>query len=219
MIELTRDGSVRILRMDEGENRFSPANLDAIEAALDELEAVEGPSALVTTGTGKFFSNGLDLDWLGAHTDQARPYLARIHGLFARVLRLPMPTVAACNGHTYAAGAMLSLAHDVRVMRADRGYWCLPEADLGLPFTPGMNALIRARLPIGAAHEAMVTARRYGGEEAAAAGIVQHAVAEDAVLPTALEVAASLAPKAGPTMGTIRSDLYAEVLASLDASD
>ena len=41
---------------------------------------------------------------------------------------------------------MLSLAHDLRVMRADRGYWCLPEADINIPFTPGMNALIQCQL-------------------------------------------------------------------------
>jgi Delta3-Delta2-enoyl-CoA isomerase len=57
---------------------------------------------------------------------------------------------------------MLALAYDLAVMRADRGYFCLPEVVLGMPFTPGMNALIRARLPIAAAHEAMTTGRRYG---------------------------------------------------------
>ena len=219
MIERTRDGNVHILRMDDGENRFSPANLDALDDALASVAGTEGPFAVVLTGTGKFFSNGLDLDWLGANTDQAQPYLARVHGLFAQVLRLPCPTVAALNGHTYAAGAMLSLCHDVRVMRADRGYWCLPEADLGLPFTVGMNALIRARLPINAAHEAMVTAHRYGGAEAASAGVVHHAVPDEAVLATAVDIAGALAPKAGKAMASIRSDLYAEVLTALDASE
>lgn len=119
--------------------------------------------ALVTTGTGKFFSNGLDLDHLGAHPDDLVPYLARVHALFARLLAMPCATVAACNGHTFAAGAMLALCHDHRIMRSDRGYWCLPEVDLGMPFTPDMNALIPARLPALTAHEAMVAAAERSG--------------------------------------------------------
>jgi enoyl-CoA hydratase/carnithine racemase len=91
----------------------------------------------------------------------------------------PLPTVAAIQGHCFAAGAMLALAHDWRVMRADRGYFCLPEAGINIPFTPGMSALIQARLTPAAATAAMVGAKRFGGEEAAAVGIVDAAVAAD----------------------------------------
>jgi enoyl-CoA hydratase/carnithine racemase len=56
----------------------------------------------------------------------------------------------------------------MRVMRADRGFFCLPEVDLGLSFAPGMSALVRARLAPAVAHEAMTTGRRYGGEQALA---------------------------------------------------
>jgi enoyl-CoA hydratase/carnithine racemase len=179
------------------------------------VEGAEGPRALVTAATGKFFSNGLDLDWLFAHADQHEDYVVRVHELLARVLALPVITVAALQGHTFAAGAMLSLAHDVRVMRADRGFWCLPEADIGIPFTRGMSALIQARLPPQTAHAAMTTGRRYGGADALAAGIVDHAVGEDAVRTTAVELASSLAGKAGDTLGTIKSRMYAPALAVL----
>jgi enoyl-CoA hydratase/carnithine racemase len=215
VIELSRDGDVFVLRMDDGENRFSPPMLDALEGALDEVAAADGPRALVMTGTGKFFSNGLDLDWLGAHPDEGDAYVGRVHGLFAGVIGLPCHTVAALNGHTFAAGAMLALAFDRRVMRADRGYWCFPEVDLGLPFTPGMNEIIRRNLPVATAHEAMVTGRRYGGADAEAAGIVHEAVAEDEVLARAVAWAAELAPKAGPVVARLRSDLLAEVLTAL----
>ena len=56
---------------------------------------------------GKFYSNGLDLDWVLAHPDQWSAYVADVQALLARVLALPMPTVAAVTGHAFGAGAML----------------------------------------------------------------------------------------------------------------
>ncbi|MEV5708862.1 enoyl-CoA hydratase/isomerase family protein [Actinoallomurus sp. NPDC052274] len=217
MIELRRDGDVHILRMDAGENRFSPGFLDELEKALGELESAEGRRALVTIGAGKFYSNGLDLEWLTGNPDQFEPYLHRVHAVFARFLTLPMPTVAAINGHAFAAGAMLALTHDHRVMRGDRGYFCLPEVDLGLSFTPGMAALVQSRLSNLVAHEAMVTGRRYGAEEAREAGIVHRTAPEAEVLPAAIEAAAPLAAKDGGTVAKIRMAMYEPVLAALSA--
>jgi enoyl-CoA hydratase/carnithine racemase len=219
MIDLQRDGDVFILRMDDDENRLSPDAIGALTDALQQVADTEGPKALVTTGTGKFFSNGLDLDHLAENPTDLTAYLFRVHHLFARFLSMPCATVAAQNGHTFAAGAMLAICHDHRVMREDRGYWCLPEVDLGMPFTDGMNALIPARVPLMTAHEAMVTGRRYTGPEALAAGIVQELAAEDRVLPRAVEVAASLASKAGPGIAGIRTHLHAHTIAHLTGTE
>lgn len=212
MPNLDRDGEVFVLDLGNDENRFNPTWVGAVTALLDEVAAADGPRALVTTATGKFWSNGLDLEWMGAHPELAGPFVADVHALFARVLSLPVPAVAACQGHVFAAGAMLALAHDFRVMRADRGFFCLPEVDISIPFTPGMGALIQARLAPQTAHEAMTTGRRYGGADAAAAQIVDDAVELDRVLPAALERAAGLAGKAGPTLGAIKTQMYARVL-------
>ncbi|MEU3103156.1 enoyl-CoA hydratase-related protein [Streptomyces griseoflavus] len=215
MPSLDRHENVFVLDLGDGENRFHPDWISAVGAALDEVEKAEGPRALVTAATGKFYSNGLDLEWLFANADHYHDYVVSVHELFARLLSLPLVTVAALQGHTFAAGAMFSLAHDFRVMRADRGYWCLPEADIDIPFTPGMSALIQSRLTPQTAHESMTTARRYGGADAATAGIVDRAVPEDAVRSTAIEIAQSLVSKAGDTLGTIKARMYAPALTTL----
>ncbi len=217
MPDLRRDGDVFVLDLGDGENRLNPASIAAIEAALAEVVTTPAPRALVTTATGKFWSNGLDLDWLGAHQDRIQEIVDGYHRLVAAVLSAGVPTVAAIGGHAFAAGAMLAVAHDAAVMRADRGFWCVPEADLGLPFTPGMTALLAARLPRRTAHEAMTTGRRYGGTDALSAGIVDAAVAEDEVLPTAIERARALAAKHPETLQTIKERLHADALAALRA--
>jgi enoyl-CoA hydratase/carnithine racemase len=212
MPTLDRSDDVFLLDLGDTENRFHPDWIASFHAALDEVEKVEGPRALVTAATGKFFSNGLDLEWLLAHPDRREDYLDSVHQLFARTLSLPMITVAALQGHTFAAGAMLSLAHDFRLMRPDRGYWCLPEADIDIPFTPGMSALIQARLTPQTAHEAMTTSRRYGGLDALKSSIVDRTVNEDALRHAAVEFARSQTSKAGATVATIKTRMYASVL-------
>ena len=219
MPSLDRIDDVFVLDLGDTENRFHPDWLTSVEEHLAIVEQAEGPRALVTTATEKFFSNGLDLDWLGGHGDQMADYIARVQALFARVLALPVVTVAALQGHTFAAGAMLALAHDHRVMRADRGFWCLPEVDLGMPFAAGMSALIRARLTPQAAHEAMITGRRYGGGDALAAGIVDEVADEDRVRDSALELARPQVAKAGPNLAAIKIGMYGPVLDALRSPD
>lgn len=213
---LEQHDDVFVLRLGDGENRFHPDWIAAIDDALDRVERTEGPGALVTAATGKFFSIGLDLDWLSSHGDDLRDYLASVHRLFARMLSLPVITVAAIQGHAFAAGAMLTLAHDFRVMREDRGFWCLPEVDLNLPFTPGMNALITSRLTPQAAHEAMTTARRYGGTDAREAGIVDRTAPEDQVVPSALDLAREHRTHAGDTLAAIKTRMYADTITVLN---
>jgi Delta3-Delta2-enoyl-CoA isomerase len=218
MIRTETDGDVTIIHMESGENRFHPALLDELNAALDAVESSDGPGAVVLVGQGKFFSNGLDLDYMGsAGEDEAQRVLGRVHALFARVLAFPTATVAALNGHVFAAGAMLAMACDQRVMRDDRGYFCLPEVDISIPFTPGMQALLTSRLPQPVRHEAMATGRRYTAADALAAGIVDATASEADVLGDAVQRAQALAGKPRWAMGTIKSNLYADAIAKLTA--
>jgi enoyl-CoA hydratase/carnithine racemase len=171
----------------------------------------------VTTGTGKFYSNGLDLDWLGAGVG-TEGFLGDVHRLFGRVLGLDVYTVAAVNGHAFAGGAMLASAHDAIVMREDRGYWCLPEVDLGLPLTPAMYDTVAAHLPRATLSEAVLTGRRYGGVDAVAAGIAVEAVAEAEVLDRAVALATEQAGKDRKVIGAHKELLHAEALRTCGVS-
>jgi enoyl-CoA hydratase/carnithine racemase len=214
-MQLDKTGDVFVLTLDEDDNRFNPAWVHAFVGFLDQVEAQPGPRALVTAGVGKFWSNGLDLAWIIAHPHETPALMTAVHEMFARVVSAPFPTVVALQGHAFAAGAMLALAHDIRIMREDRGFVCLPEVDIKIPFTPGMNALVRSRLSPQVAHLAMNFGMRFGGAEARDRGIVDETTTEALVLPRAIERAAGLAEKDAKTLGAIKSMLYADVLATL----
>jgi len=216
MIQLHRDGDVYVLHMRDEENRMNRTWLDAMNAALDEVEADPTGGSLVTTGDGRFYSNGLDLEWLlRPDTEDMREFVAEVEKLLARVIEFPLITVAACNGHTFAAGAMLALCHDFRVMRADRGFFCLPEVDIKIPFTAGMNSLIMQRLSTTTAHELMVTGKRVGGEEAERKHIVHAAVPVGDVLPSAIRLAAEGGGKDRVTLQMIKRRMYGESISRL----
>lgn len=212
MFDLQNQDGVFVLRMTNGENRFNPGFVDGFNNALDEVEKANA-HALVTTGEGKFYSNGLDLDWMGSAGPEAnKAHVKRVEELYRRMLTLPLITVCALNGHGFAAGAMLALAHDYRVMRNDRGYFCLPEVDIRIPFTPLMSALIVARLPKLTAHEAMVTGRRYTAEESKAASIIHDLAPEAEVLNVSLELAKKHGGKHPDTLGAIKREAYRSVI-------
>lgn len=213
-MNLTYDDKTALLDLGDDENRFSPGFLDEIDGALDDVVA-SGAHGLVTTAGGKFYSNGLDLDWLAANSDRGDWYVARVHALLAKVLTLPVPTAAAVVGHAFGAGAMLAIAHDFRVMRADRGFFCFPEVDIRIPFTPGMAALIQAKLAPQAQVASMTTGRRFGGVDAAAAGIVDSTAGKGAVTPAAIEVLRPLAGKDPGTLGAIKAGMFGPAVAAL----
>lgn len=217
MIEMTREGPVFVLRFDHGENRFDPALTAELDRVLDEVEAAEPPVALVTTGTGKFYSNGLDVEHMGALEPAAvGAYVREVLRLLGRILTFPMTTVAAVNGHAFGAGAQIAVAHDFQIMRADRGYYCMPEIDMRAPLHPAMTAVLQARLPVRTVHQVIATGRRFGGDEAAALQIVDRAVPEAEVLPAAIARAAELAPKAHPAMTALKKGLYQHVIDAID---
>ena len=129
------DGGTAVVTFGDGPNAFTAGFVTEANAALDEAEADPDVRAVVTTGAGRHYSNGFDLEFLGSLEGPALgAFLLDSRALLARVLAFPLPIAAALNGHAFGIGAMLALAHDRRVMRSDRGWFCLPEIDLGMRF-------------------------------------------------------------------------------------
>ncbi|MGW7339687.1 enoyl-CoA hydratase/isomerase family protein [Streptomyces sp. NPDC054808] len=217
-VTLTHADTIAIVNLGDGENTFTPDWIHEVNAALDE--ALDSPATgLVTTAGARHYSNGLDLSWLTANPGKADSCLQEVEELLARILLLPIPTVAAVNGHAFGAGAMLALAHDVRIMRSDRGYFCFPEIDIPLPFRPGMAALIQAKLPVQTTVESMTTGRRYGGDQALAAGIVQHTETSEQLLGQALRLLSDNGDKHPGTLHSIKAAIFGSVATALTGPD
>jgi len=188
-IAISRDGDVRVLTWNEGEKRINLDSLARLNEIFDELDTSEGPLAVVLVGEGKFFCNGLDLGRFEPFSDEYYATLTELRRTIGRVLIFPAYTVAAVNGHAFAGGAMVSCAFDYRVMREDRGYWCMNEVEVGLAVDAKLWPILTNRLPRATAVHAVTTAHRFNGPEALAKGIAEEIVSGDEVLARAVAVA------------------------------
>lgn len=207
----------------EKENRFNPAFIAAFTAALGEAERDDATGALVVTGGDpKFFSNGLDLDWVLAHIADPKSivdYLASVNAMFKRVTLYPKPIVAALNGHTFAAGVFLAAHMDFRFMRADRGWVCLPEVDINIPLMPGMIAICQAVMTPQGFRRLYYTGARLTGPQAVEAGFADGVHPADELLPKCIEFAAGLATKRTATYAEMKRRTRVEIARMLDEDD
>lgn len=213
MIDHTRDGPVHILTMRNEQNLIDPPFLVRMHEALDEVEAESGEdSALILTGEGKFFSNGLNLEVLsklgGAEMEAFWKEMTRATG---RLLVSPVPTVAALNGHAFAGGAVFATACDYRLMREDRGWLCFSEVDVGLAIPPPIIALIRAKLPATTVRDGVLAGKRFTADEAISAGFADGKAPESELMARAMELAGSLAGKKRSVMKAMKAALWGDV--------
>ncbi|MDB4946909.1 MAG: Enoyl-CoA hydratase [Labilithrix sp.] len=112
-----RHGGAALLTLNQGARRnvLSAALVDALGAAYDALEADDSVHAVVLTGAGPAFCAGAELSVLRAAADGKFDDVRKVYEGFLRVLRSPLPTIAAVNGPAVGAGFNLTLACDVRL--------------------------------------------------------------------------------------------------------
>ena len=153
IVEWKKDGTVAIMTMNNGENRNNPIWAEAMLATYADIMADPEIKAIVLTSSDpKNFCLGVDTDWMiKAMGDNEYPqmskWLYRQGEVFRAMLMSPVPTIAAITGHAFGNGAMLAGACDFRFMRADRGFFCFPEIDLGIQFAPSMIEWMKRIMP------------------------------------------------------------------------
>ncbi|HOX29309.1 MAG TPA: enoyl-CoA hydratase/isomerase family protein [bacterium] len=205
------------------ENRFHPDFMSEVLATLDSAEKDPAVGAIVFTGANpKFFSNGLDLEWIMmnmADPAAVMNYLKTINLMYKRVCIYPKPIVAALNGHTFAGGLFLAAHMDFRFMREDRGWICLPEVDINIPLLPGMIAICQATMTSQGFRELYYSARRMTGPEAAAIGFADRLFPENELLPKSIEFASALAKKKTATYAEMKYRIRGDIAKLLDEVD
>ena len=213
--------NVAVVSMNSGENRFNLDFFDAFNKVLDDVEMESAANVLVVKSAHeKIWSNGIDLEWLNSAAETHGPdapakFSAGLNGLLARILSYPMITIAAITGHAFAGGAIMSCTFDFRFMRSDRGFFCFPEVDLGIPFTPFLNAIVKKAIPMHKLVEFQLSGKRATAEELEAFHIIEKACHIDNLMDEAMAFAKTFNKKRD-TLKIMRTRLYADILSVLE---
>jgi enoyl-CoA hydratase len=200
-----RDGIVRLtFNRPESRNAMTPAMGDEVVRAVEEIRNDAAARVLILSGSGKAFSSGGDLAMLAhdtgaAESSEAPTMAGSPRDFYARYLSirsLPIPTIAAINGHAIGAGLCIALACDMRVAAAD--------AKMGMTFTrlaihPGMGGTYLLPRLVGTARacELFFSGRIFDAEEAERMGVVNRAVPR-AELDSAVDQLAADIASSGP---------------------
>jgi len=217
-IHIERVGQIAVLRIDR-----PPANAIDLDlagefaAALEGIEATDGIGALIVTGAGSCFSAGLDLKAVPTYDRaQQQAMVMQVNRLFGGLYRLPLPAIAAVNGHAIAGGVILTLACDYRIGAEGNYKVGLAEARVGVPFPVAAMAIVQSELSHPAARTMVLTARNSSPRDAVSMGVLDELQPPERLLPRAIEVAQEMAALPRSVYGRIKHELRGAALARIE---
>ena len=225
IVDWIKDESVAVIRMINNTNKQNLEFAVQMHQILDDiLEDMSICSIIITSSDEKNFSQGVDVDWLtqkfnGQDFDSIKSFLYGMNNIFKRILLMPMPVIAAINGHAFGNGAVLACACDFRFMRNDKGFFCFPEVDLGIAFLPGMIDFIRKAIPEYKFNEMKLSGRRVTAVELEKHHIIEKASQnQEELMQDALNFAKGF-KKNRPIFGELKKRMYKKTIDVIDSED
>ena len=192
-----RDAAIGVVLMNRPKqlNALSGELMDALSAALEELDADPKIRAIVIGGGERAFAAGADINELAAGTPVSL-YEARRLDRWDAIRDVRTPLVAAVSGFCLGGGCELAMLCDV-IVASESAKFGQPEINLGvLPGAGGTQRLTRA-VGKAIAMDMILTGRMLSAREALDFGLVARVVAKEAWLDEAKRVAREIASK-GP---------------------
>jgi len=221
-LDLTFKDDIGVITMKNKDNRINAGFIKDFNILLDSIEGSKTCKGFMSIGEGKFYSNGIDLDWLkNVSADEVIKYSYNLNALLLRVLMFPLPTMAVVNGHAFAGGAMLAQAHDIRIMNADKGWICLNEVYLGIKLSETMLAYVKMKYGGGKnVADALILGRRYTAAEALDCNIIHGAKPQENMEAEALKLFQGYVGKEGiprSGVGLFKQHIYKSVQDAFDS--
>ena len=217
MIERHLHDGILTLRLTHGTANALDAEL--LQELDRELDAAGDARALVITGHGHIFCAGVDLFRLSeGGTEYVRDFFARLDTFVRRLFTLPIPVVAAANGHAIAGGGVIVFAADYRIMAVGKGRIGVPELRVGVTFPAAALEVVRFAVPPQHVQSLVYTGHTLPPAEALAHGLVDEVVPIEALETRARAVAEQMAGIPPEVFRLTKQALRAPTLERLERS-
>ena len=215
------DGGMAVLSIDrpEARNAIGSATVAELDDAITVLAADHGVAVVVVTGGGeRAFVSGGDLKELAAIRthDEAVAMALRVRRVLDRLAELPVPVIAALNGHALGGGAEVAIAADIRIA-ADDVKIGFNQVTLGIMPAWGGAERLAATVGRGKAMLAIGTGELYTAEAARQLGLIDVVVPRAAFTDTWQQLARTLATTAPGATRAIKQVIAAAAPATRPA--
>jgi enoyl-CoA hydratase len=189
-VEIQDRTAVLTINRPEARNAIDGETANALEAAIDRVEADDQIWAAILTGAAGMFSAGADLKVLSAGRDKE---LFTKRGNFGGFVLLPRtkPVIAAVEGPALAGGCELALACDL-IVASTTAKFGLPEVKRSLVAAAGGLARLPRVLPPQMAAHMLLTGDPIDGQRAYDLGMVCELTEPGGALEAALKLAGKL---------------------------
>ena len=225
VIQWEKNETIAIINMCKGPNKQNLDFVADMNQCFDEILEDKDICSIVLTSTDeKNFSQGIDVEWLGQKMNDQdfksiKSFMYGMNGIFKRILLMPVPVIAAINGHAFGNGAMLACTCDFRFMKKDKGFFCFPEVDISIPFLPGMIRFVRKAIPEHKFNEMILSGKRVGAQELEDSNVIMKASEnKDELIKDAVSFAKTFLKKRG-IFGELKKRMHSSIVHVMETED
>jgi len=225
IVQWDTQDNIAVITMCKAANRQNLEFAEQMNRCFDEILEEESLYSIVLTSSDeKNFSQGVDIEWLNQRFaqqdfDTIKTFMYEMNTVFKRLLLMPIPIIAAINGHAFGNGAILSCACDFRFMTKDKGFFCFPEVDVNIPFLPGMIAFVKKSIPEHLFNEMLLSGKRVTATELEHHNVIVSASESRAELLTQAIDYAGTFNKQRPIFGELKKRKHKEIIRVIEEED
>ena len=195
LVLVERDGPIGMIRLNRPEayNAISPAMLQAVCEAFEQLDRDDQVRVIILTGSKRAFAAGADIKSMAPATpmDILRTNTKQY---WDRIRQINKPSIAAVSGYIFGGGCELAMHCDL-IVASESAKFAHPEIKLGIIPGAGGTQLMTKALGPYRAMELILTGEPLSAQKAYEYGIVNRLVPVERYLEEAKELAEVIASR------------------------